>query len=539
MPSTSTRTSFLVRCFVVLAVLALIAAALPVSTAQAGSFISKTYNGRTYKVFIPAGYQPGTAIPVVVMLHGCTQDPDQFAAGTEMNAYAEQHTFIVVYPDQPTASHSNKCWRWFDPAHQSRGSGEPAAIAGIVGQVKVDYTVDANRVYVAGMSAGGAMAVIMGATYPDVFASIGVGSGLEYKAATSESTAWSVMSSGGPDPVTQGNAAYTAMGSYRRTVPAIVFHGASDYTVNVTNGHQVLSQWAQTNDRASDGTDNNNIDDTPEATTPGSVPGGRTYTQYVYRDQNGVTVMEKTIVDGMGHAWSGGSTAGSYTDPQGPEASLMMWQFFVAHPKSGGAPSPTATPVPTQGPTPTPTTPPPPTATPSTNSMTFGSTAAEDGFAGALLVDGSSTTTHKLGDKGMYNTDTYRVILSFNTSGLPDGAILSGARLRITRSGLTGTVSSIQIDIRSGYFGTSSGLVQTDYSAAASASNIAVLSVPGANNGSSEVALPSSALAYINKTGLTQFRLRGITTANYASDVLTIYGGENTTYRPVLIVTYN
>lgn len=536
------RSPFLYRALILFLVVALIGAFIPVLRAQAGTFISKTYNSRTYKVYIPNGYAQGTAVPMVVMLHGCTQDPDQFAAGTEMNAYADQYKFIVVYPDQPSSAHSNKCWRWFDPAHQARGSGEPAHIVGIVNQVKTDYTIDSNRVYLAGMSAGAAMTANMGALYPDVFASIGVHSGLEFKAATSESTAWSVMSSGGPDPVTQGNAAYTAMGSNKRTVPTIVFHGTSDYTVQVVNGNQTLSQWAQTNDRASDGADNNNIDDTPEQTVNGQVSGGRAYTQYIYKDQTGAVILEKYLVTSMGHAWSGGSTAGSYTDPQGPEASLLMWQFFAAHPKNG-APAPTPTPIPPTatlgGPTATPI---PPTATPtqgSGGSMTFGSVAAEDGFAGALLADGYSTTVHKIGDKGMFNTDTYRVILSFDTSGLPDGATITGATLQIYRSAYQGSVTSIQVDIRSGFFGTASTLAQTDFNAAASASGIALLSVPSANNASSQVNLPSLAFTHISKTGKTQFRLKGVSAANSVSDLLTIYGGDNATYKPVLIVTYN
>src|SRR5688572_5933954 len=242
MQRSALRSPFVYRVFIFFLALAIIGALVPVPRAHAGTFISKTYNSRTYKVYIPTGYAQGTAVPMVVMLHGCTQDPDQFAAGTEMNMNADQYKFIVVYPDQPSSAHSNKCWRWFDPAHQSRGSGEPAHIVGIVNQIKTDYTIDGNRVYLAGMSAGAAMTANMGALYPDVFASIGVHSGLEFKAATSESTAWSVMSSGGPDPITQGNAAYTAMGSNARTLPTIVFHGTSDYTVQVVNGNQVISQ---------------------------------------------------------------------------------------------------------------------------------------------------------------------------------------------------------------------------------------------------------------------------------------------------------
>ena len=235
----------------------------------AGQFLTKMYEGRVYKVYIPGGYVAGTQGPVVLMLHGCTQNPDDFAAGTEMNALAEERTFIAIYPEQPASSNANKCWNWFEPAHQSRGSGEPALLVGMVNQVKSEYSVDNNRVYVAGMSAGAAMSVVLAATYPDVFAAMGESAGLEYKAGTDLATALLAQNQGGPDPTEQGNMAYAAMGAYKRVVPTIIFHGTLDVTVVVTNAHQVASQWAQTNDLASDGVDDNNIDDTPEVTLPG------------------------------------------------------------------------------------------------------------------------------------------------------------------------------------------------------------------------------------------------------------------------------
>jgi len=250
-----------------------------------------------------------------------------------MNSYAEQYHFLVAYPEQPASANANKCWNWFDTRHQSRGTGEPASIAGIVNKVKRDYAVDDRRIYVAGLSAGAAMSVILGATYPDIFAAIGVHSGLEYQAATDTNAAWMAMLYGGPDPVQQGTKAYQAMGGYARVVPTIVVHGTADYTVDSINGNQVLSQWAQTNDWAMDGLDNNDVDDQADLIEYKSVPGSKAYTEYSYRYRIGNVVMKKVMVNGMGHAWSGGSYAGTYTDPQGPEASLMMWQFFAVHPK--------------------------------------------------------------------------------------------------------------------------------------------------------------------------------------------------------------
>jgi hypothetical protein len=185
-------------------------------------------------------------------------------------------------------------------------------------------------------------------TYPDVFAAIGESAGLEYKAGTNTANALVAQQVGGPDPETQGNVAYEAMGAFERKVPVIVFHGSMDNTVNPVNAHQVISQWAQTNDRASDGVDDNNIDDTPELTQTGTVPAGRTYTRYVYNDSDtGQPVMEKYIVDGMSHRWSGGGPGGSiYVDAQGPEASLLMWEFFSAHPMPSDEPTPSPTPIP-------------------------------------------------------------------------------------------------------------------------------------------------------------------------------------------------
>ncbi|MEW4266998.1 PHB depolymerase family esterase [Priestia megaterium] len=570
-----------------------------VSSSAAGSFTSKTYNGRTYKLYVPSSYQGGAALPLVVMLHGCTQDPDQFAAGTQMNALAETEKFFVLYPEQSSSANSNKCWNWFDTAHQSRGSGEPALIAGMVNQIKSSYSIDADQVFVGGLSAGAAMSVIMGATYPDIFAAISVGAGLEYKAATSVTGAYTAMSSGGPNPIQQGDLAYSAMGEHKRVVPVILFHGTADYTVAPINAHQILSQWAQTNDRASDGLDNNNIDDTADQTLPGTVSGGRSYTQYIYKDTAGKTVMEKYMIEGMGHAWSGGSTSGSYTDPKGPNATKLSWNFFKNHPKNGDAPNPGDISPPVTAASPAGGTygssvsvtlsPNEPAttyytldgSTPTVNSLkysepisinssktikffsvdaagnqegvktevyqisgtsekssVFSSLAAEDGFIGNLSADGMSSSIHKIGDKGMYNTDTYRTILSFDTSSLPDDASITDVSLKIYRKSSTGNISSLKGDIKSGVFGTSSALEQIDYQASPSISAAFQMSVPSLDNGYTTIQLPSSLLGYMNRNGKTQFRLSSSGSADFLSDVVEIYGGDNPAYAPTLTVSY-
>ena len=200
-----------------------------------GTWEQYTYQGeagsREYFVYTPANYQPGSAVPLVVMLHGCTQGPEDLAAITQMNQLADQKQFIVAYPRQTSGNNVEECWNWFDAANQSRDSGEPAILAGITQTVTDRWTMDPKRVYVAGLSAGAAMAGILGATYPDVFAAIGVHSGVEYKAAHNALEAFLAMSLGGPDPMHQGQLAYHAMGSDARVVPTIVFHGTNDSIV--------------------------------------------------------------------------------------------------------------------------------------------------------------------------------------------------------------------------------------------------------------------------------------------------------------------
>jgi poly(hydroxyalkanoate) depolymerase family esterase len=308
--------------------------------ASSGTFTQYIYSGpagsRPYYVYTPAGYRIGTAVPLVVMLHGCAQTPGDFASGTQMNALADQQQFIVVYPQQTSFYNAFACWNWFLPGDQVRGYGEPAIIAGIVQTVEqntAQWTIDRQRVYVAGLSAGAAMAVIMGATYPDLFAAIGVASGLEYQAATSAFTAPVAQLYGGPDPTWQGQLAYQAMGSRARVVPTIVFHGESDTVVFPINGDQVVEQWMETDYLASNGSYAPDFY-SPASSSNGQVPGGHSYTVQTWNDSQGHEIEEYWQVYGMGHAWSGGSSSGSYTDPQGPSATTAIYSFFMNHPRS-------------------------------------------------------------------------------------------------------------------------------------------------------------------------------------------------------------
>jgi poly(hydroxyalkanoate) depolymerase family esterase len=320
----------LIKAVIISALLLLLPTAARAGNWTSGS-VTNAAGSRNYKLWVPAAYNGKRALPLVMMLHGCTQTPEDFAAGTHMNALAEKQSFLVVYPEQPSSANLYKCWNWFDPAHQSRGGGEPSLLASIVNNVSENYKVNARRIYVAGSSAGGAMAVIMGATYPDLFTAVSVHSGLAYKSATSLSEGLTAMKSGGSNPAHLGQLAYEAMGEAmgkaRHTMPVIVFQGAKDTAVSPLNADQVITQWARTNDYLDDAKANNSVDDVADKTIEGSVPGGYAYKRLIYNDHRGRPLMEKWIVEELKHAWSGGAGT-SYTDPKGPDASQEMWRFF-------------------------------------------------------------------------------------------------------------------------------------------------------------------------------------------------------------------
>ena len=285
----------------------------------AGRFVLASYTNRSgtraYKTYIPVRDE-GQPRPLVVMLHGCKQDPDDFAAGTRMNELADEIGFIVAYPEQASAANVSRCWNWFQAADQQRDDGEPSLIAGITREVIARYNADPRRVYVAGLSAGGAMAAIMGHTYPDLYAAIGIHSGLAYAAARDIPSALAAMRGRSlrSDPRC-GESTFQA-------VPTIVFHGDLDTTVHSRNGAQVIAQATPTGD-----------DLVTPAFAPQSVErgeaSGRRYTRTTQADASGKTALEHWLVHGAGHAWSGGSANGSYTDPRGPDATRAMLRFFL------------------------------------------------------------------------------------------------------------------------------------------------------------------------------------------------------------------
>lgn len=295
----------------------------------AGEFSGGSYTSsagrRDYKLFAPHRYH-GQALPLVVMLHGCTQDPDDFAAGTRMNQVADEKDCFVLYPQQSKAANPSLCWNWFNALDQERGHGEPSLIADMTREVIKTYGIDTRQVFVAGMSAGGAMAVILAATYPDVFSAIGVHSGLPYQAAQNLLTALSAMRRGAKDYALKN----------LKPVRAIVFHGSKDRKVHPRNGEQIILQLLGPSPASTAG---------KRLTLQTGTKNGRSFERKVFRNPAGSTLAEQWLVRGTGHAWSGGSVEGSHAEPAGPDASREMLRFFLRAPdpvetsREAGAPN--------------------------------------------------------------------------------------------------------------------------------------------------------------------------------------------------------
>jgi poly(hydroxyalkanoate) depolymerase family esterase len=313
-------------------------ASLPgAATAASGTLTSGDYTGaegtQHYELYVPSTYKAGAPVPLVVALHGCTQTADQFRLLSRWDALAEARGFIVVFPQQDPSANSFKCWNFFQDASMHRSAGEPARVAAVTSLVERNYAVDPQRVYAAGLSAGGAMASVMAATYPDLFAAIGIGSGCEY-AATAACAGYQSA-----DPVQAGQRAYKEMGSHVRQMPFIAFEGDADTTVPPINAEQLVEQWLVTDDLADDASLNGSVPRVPASTTQGQAPGGRSYTVRTYVDHRRAELAQYWVVHGMNHAWSGGDPSQPNADASGPDETAAMYAFFMSHP----APPPPAT----------------------------------------------------------------------------------------------------------------------------------------------------------------------------------------------------
>jgi poly(hydroxyalkanoate) depolymerase family esterase len=290
-----------------------------VAVPEGAAYLTRSFacaaGSRDYKVYVPSGAESRT-LPLIVMLHGCAQHPDDFAVGTGMNRLAEERGFIVAYPGQPSSANPGACWNWFALAHQNRDEGEPAILAGVTRAVMAEFAVDPARVYVAGLSAGGAMAAILSATYPELYAAAGVHSGLPHGAAADLPSGLAAMRSAAKPAPRKGRA--------KGHVRTIVFHGANDKIVNPSNAEAILADV-----RAA-------LSEPAQELLLDGVAGGRAYTRTIVTDARGVPHAECWAIDGLGHAWSGGIPEGSFTDAQGPDASREMLRFFLeATPREG------------------------------------------------------------------------------------------------------------------------------------------------------------------------------------------------------------
>ena len=304
------------------------AGAAPAARNAPGEFVAALYANaageRAYQLYVPSHYAAGQSRPLIVMLHGCTQGPDDFAAGTQMNAVGEEQRCFVLYPAQSNGANQSRCWNWFRREDQGRDRGEPSIIAGMTREIVQRYGIDARRVYIAGLSAGGAMAAVMAVTHPELYAAVGIHSGLACGSAHDLPSALAAMRG---MPAGVGRTA--AAGATSHATPTIVFHGDQDKTVHPRNGADVI---AQSEHHA--GGPGGQV-----ASERGQAAGGHAFTRTVHRDAGGQVLLEHWLVHGGGHAWFGGSPAGSYTDARGPDASAEMVRFFLAQAEPPRAPT--------------------------------------------------------------------------------------------------------------------------------------------------------------------------------------------------------
>jgi poly(hydroxyalkanoate) depolymerase family esterase len=297
-----------------------------------GKFVDGAFTSdegtRRWKLWVPSGYDAARRYPLVVMLHGCTQDPDDLARGTRVTEHADRAGVLVLLPEQPETANPKKCWNWYDPAHQRRDAGEPSLVAGMTRQAARDWSVDAGRVYVAGISAGAAMASVVAITYPDVFAAAALHSGIPFGAASSVIEGVGAMGKGAADTAKLARAAHAAMGTYARPIPVLVIQGADDPVVKPVNATQTRDAWLAMNALARGQAGSAAA---ASAKRGESTVGGLRFVTECFGGVGDACEVKTLVVTGLGHAWSGGSKLGTFTDERGPDATAEMMRFLLAH----------------------------------------------------------------------------------------------------------------------------------------------------------------------------------------------------------------
>jgi len=291
---------------------------------------------RTYKLYVPAALNSNAKVSaapaLVVELHGCGGDGDEEARWSRFSELAEARGFLVAYPEQDPEANGSRCWNWFLAEHQERDAGEPSIIAGITRAIVQNFGVDATRVYVGGISAGGAMANIMAVTYPDLYAAALIYAGCQYKGGATCTGGQGTLSD-----EQAGATANAAMGERARVVPIIAVVGSLDREAPPANTEQVVQQHLANDDLVDDGADNGSVATAPAQTDSGQEPGGHSYSIDTYRDAGGCVLAQRWLIDGMAHAWSKGESDGSardqiFTDPAGPDVTTPAVDFFLSHP---------------------------------------------------------------------------------------------------------------------------------------------------------------------------------------------------------------
>lgn len=302
-----------------------------------GRFVDGAFSSdagtRRWRLWVPDGYDAGRKHPLVVMLHGCTQDPDDLARGTRLTEHADRHALLVLLPEQPEAANAKKCWNWYEGAHQHRERGEPSLIAGMTRQVMAEWAVDGRRVYIGGISAGAAMASLTSVAYPDLYAAVALHSGIPYRAAGTVLEGLGVMATGAADTRRLARLAREEMGSRARPIPAIIVQGASDPVVKPVNATHSRDLWLEMNAlaRGADSAAGGPPDQSGRRVE--AQAAGLDFVKECHGPETAARECEVVTltVAGLGHAWSGGSKLGTFTDERGPDATGEILRFLLAH----------------------------------------------------------------------------------------------------------------------------------------------------------------------------------------------------------------